>query len=169
MMATTGTVTEIDLAAPIPRARVALTDAHETDWLPILQSRAGEDGIALAPTVGEQVIVLPLNDDLAQAVILGSLPQDAHPAPITAAGIHIARYRDGAEISYDSTAHALDLTLPAGATLSITAPGGITITGNVTVTGTLNSTGNQTAAGISQATHVHTSASAGSPTSPPLP
>ena len=45
------------------------------------------------------------------------------------------RFADGAQIHYDTDAHALQATLPSGGTATITADGGITLNGPLTVNG----------------------------------
>jgi phage baseplate assembly protein V len=144
----TGRVTAVDHLPAGPVARVQDGEIV-TGWLPLLHPRCGMDRVALAPTVGEQVVILSPGGSLEQGIILGSLPQTDHPSPADAEGVHRATYDDGAIIEYDRTAHRLRAILPDGATAEIEAPGGLTLKGDLTVDGEV------TANGIHLSTHTH--------------
>lgn len=162
-IARTGRVEAVDHTAPAPRARVR-DGALLTDWLPVMAPRAGADRLYLAPTVGEQVLLISPEGDLSRGLIIGSLPTTDHPAPVTEPGVHRAEYEDGAVIEYDRTAHRLRVDLPAGAEVEITAPGGLKVTGDLTVTGRV------TSGTVDLATHTHTATQPGSGASgPPTP
>ena len=142
-----GVVAEVDHEAGTVRVQYADSAEALTDWLPWLTQRAGGDAFWWPPAVGEQVLLLAPSGDLANAIVLGSLYSDAHPAPETSPDKHLVRYSDGAEIEYDRAAHRLRAVLPAGGAAEITAPDGVTITGDVMVTGDVTITGDVDASG----------------------
>ncbi|MEO0036234.1 MAG: hypothetical protein RLZZ501_2257 [Pseudomonadota bacterium] len=160
-----GTVASVDPAAA--RATVAIGDVT-TAALPWTVTRAGADRDWTAPAAGEQVLVVAVGGDLAQGVILGGLFADAAPAPADSGEIRRTTYADGAEISYDSAAHALTATLPGGATITaqgdfaLTAAGTVTITapsvrivGDLAVEGKVSATGSILDAGGNSNHHSH--------------
>ncbi|WP_165667405.1 phage baseplate assembly protein V [Metapseudomonas otitidis] len=171
-----GTVAEVDHAA----ARVRVQSGQLlTGWLPWLAPRAGADREWNPPTPGEQVLVLSPSGQTAQGVVLCGLFSDQHTANGDRPGLHRRTYRDGAVIEYDSVAHHLRATLPAGGSTELVSTGGISITGDITHQGNYTQTGNQNvtgtvtvstdvvAAGVSLVKHVHLG-NLGAPTSPPL-
>ena len=140
--------------------------------------RAGETIVWSPPSVGEQVLLFCPDGDIAQAIPFGALYSNTFPAP-GASLREFVRFGDGAEIGYDPEAHHYDITLPAGATIAITATGGITIEGDVTITGdvaidgnttttgTIVADGDVTGDGVSLKTHVHTGVMTGGALSGP--
>lgn len=142
-----GTVHAVDHAAA--RIRVASGDLL-TDWLPWFERRAGTTRSWSPPTIGEQCLLLCPGGEMAAGLVLVGLYSDSNPAPVDGPDLHHAAFADGAVIEYDQAGHSLRATLPAGATVSVTAPGGITLdTPQVTVTGDV------VANGISLVHHVH--------------
>ena len=91
------------------RCRGGLT----TDWLPWITRRAGETRTWSAPRPGEQVLVLAPYGDLAQAVVLPALYQDAHPVPAARQDIERITYPDGSTVDYDSAQGQLTVTVAA--------------------------------------------------------
>ena len=142
-----GVVTALDLVNERVRVKYAEEKSALTDWLPWVATRAGGDASWWAPEVGEQVLLLAPSGELSQAIVLGSLYSDAHPAPSSDPDKHLVRYSDGAEIEYDRAAHRLRAVLPAGGAAEITAPDGVTITGDVMVTGDVTIEGGVDASG----------------------
>lgn len=173
-----GTVATVDVAAAT--CTVAIGDL-ETGDLPWLAARAGAVRLWSPPTVGEQVLLLAPDGDLANGVVLAGIWSDAFPPPSASADLLLAAFADGANLSYDQAAHVLSATLPAGATVSITAPGGVTITadsgvaitgdvsisGDVTVTGTLTADTDVVGGGKSLKGHKHGGVAAGGAQSGP--
>ena len=152
-----GTVQAVDHTAA--RVRIASGDLL-TDWLPWVERRAGTSSTWSPPTVGEQCLLLCPGGEMAAGLVLVGLYSDSHPAPVDDPDLHRTVYADGAVIEYDQAAHTLRATLPAGATVNITAPGGITLdTPTVTVTGDV------VASGISLVNHIHGGVRAGGETS----
>jgi phage baseplate assembly protein V len=144
-----GTVAEADYV----KARVRITIGKiKTGWLPWITLRAGPDVTWWAPEVGEQVMVLGPCGNLAQAVVLGAIYQNAYPAPGSSADTSTVKWKDGTTITYDRTAHKMtvvctgEVDVTAAVKVSVTAPE-ITLTGHVTVKGNLDVQGNVTATG----------------------
>lgn len=166
-----GTIAEVQHQPP--RVKVS-SGGIMTTWLPWLAIRAGADVDWDPPTAGEQVLLFAPSGQLANAVAVTGLYSDAIPANGDRAGLHRRTYRDGAVIEYDSIAHHLNVTLPAGGTTNLTSTGGITIDGPITHIGDYTQTGNQTvtgkvtvsqdvvAAGVSLVAHPHSGVQPGS-------
>lgn len=106
-----GVVAALDEAA----ARVTV-DLGEvvTDWLPWVTHRAGATRTWSAPRPGEQVLVLAPYGDLAQAVALPAIYQEAHPAPASTKEVEHVVFPDGSAVDYDSAAHRLTVTAGSG-------------------------------------------------------
>jgi phage baseplate assembly protein V len=121
------------------RARVQIGPLL-TAPLPWLTTRAGEDRTWWAPSVGEQVLVLSPDGELAAGWILPGAYTDAKPAPATNPAIHRTTYRDGAVVEYDTAAHRLTVSglaqvvVNASASVTVTAPA-VTINGTTTING----------------------------------
>lgn len=112
-----GTIAAVDAA----NARVQVNVAGlTTDWLPWTASRAGATRAWSPPSVGEQVLVASPYGDLAQGVVLGSIYQDAHPAPASSQDQETVIFADGAVIDHNSATHALSATLNAAGSLKVT-------------------------------------------------
>lgn len=163
-------VTAVDLAAAT--CTVALGDPDDDDGEVISAAlrwtapRAGALRVWAPPTVGEQVLLICPEGDLAQAVVVAGLWCDDFPPPAAAPGF-LARFADTGTFSYDPAAHHCAIALPAGATLALAADGGITITGDVAISGDVTVSGKVTAqddvigGGKSLKTHKHTAVQAG--------
>ncbi|BAU74388.1 phage baseplate assembly protein V [Metapseudomonas furukawaii] len=170
-----GTIAEVDHAAA--RCRVK-SGRLLTTWLPWIALRAGGTLDWNPPTVGEQCLLFSPSGETAQALVLTGLYSDAHRAPEKSPDLHRRQYPDGAIIDYDHATHALDATLPGGATVMLQATGGVTIEGDVTVDGKLKVTGDAEIEGTARAAidvlgadkslvkHLHLG-NLGVPTSPP--
>lgn len=162
-LARLGVVRSVDPANAT--ARVAIGDLLTGD-VPWLAARMGTTRIWSPPGVGEQVLVLCPEGDTAAGLILGSLSSDANPNP-AADGSTLIEFGDGARILYDPDAHALDASLPAGATVLIAADT-ITLKANVRIEGQLDLVGMMTAsddvvaAGKSLKGHKHIAVQPGS-------
>lgn len=179
-----GTVAEVDAGAA--RCRVQSGDVL-SGWVPWLVPRAADTIEWSAPVAGEQVVLLSPEGQLTGGVVLRGLYSDQFPAPSTEPGAHLVRYQDGAEIKYDSDAHALYAHLPGGATAEITAAGGVTvnadggttingpltvngdtqINGDTGITGTATADVDVVGGGISLKGHIHSAVMSGSSTSGP--
>lgn len=164
-----GTIATVDLAAARCTVRYGDPDDDDDDgeaggaatppirWLAM---RAGATRVWSPPTVGEQVLLLTPDGQIEAAVALTGIVQDAFP-PAGSDETEVLEFADGARLSYDPLAHALAVTLPAGATAAIEAPGGVTIRGDVTIEGTVTVSEDVTAGGISLKNHTHGGVQAG--------
>lgn len=166
-----GIIASVDRAAR--RCTVQMGDAI-TGPIPWL-ARAHADGLSVwaPPRVGEQVLLICPEGEIAAGIAIPGIYSTANPAPASdeATSLH---FGDGAVIRYDAGSSALSITLPAGGTVALTAPGGVTltadvdITGDVTITGDLDvtgaiaATGDVTGQGKSLATHRHIGVTTGS-------
>lgn len=171
-----GRIASVDLAAGT--CRVAFGDPDDADgevetadvrWL---AARVGQISVWLPPSVGEQVVFLCPDGDLAQAVPIGAIPSQDNP-PAGNSKCALIRFADGAVLAYDPESHHADIALPGGASMAIAADGGLSITGDVAITGNVTVTGTLTAdqdvlgGGKSLKTHLHTSVQAGAAQSGP--
>src|SRR5471032_262969 len=98
-----------------------------TDWIQWFVPCAGETIEWLAPSIGEGVMLLCPSGDPAQAVALRGFYTEDFESPSLDPNKHIRRYRDGALVEYDFAAHILNVDLPAGATVNVTAPDAVNI------------------------------------------
>lgn len=121
--------------------------AIETPNLLFLTMRASQDKTWWAPGIGEQVLVLSPDGEIANGVILPSLYQDAFQPPSTDVDLAVFEFSDGAIISYDRAAHHLRFALPDGATTELVSDGGIEFTGPMTLNGDLQHNGSNTTTG----------------------
>jgi phage baseplate assembly protein V len=161
-----GTIAEVDLAA----GRVVVdTGDVRTSAIRWAGGRAGATRTWSPPSVGEQVLLLCPGGEIAAAVAIGGIAQDAFP-PAGNSLRELVQFQDGAIIAYDPEAHALEAQLPAGAIVTIVASGGITldasdggltIKGDVIIDGELIATGDVIGDGISLITHRHAGVAAG--------
>ncbi|MGE4169144.1 MAG: phage baseplate assembly protein V [Candidatus Margulisiibacteriota bacterium] len=162
-----GIVSQID----VENARVKIvTSQIETDWLPWLTSRAGDDTSWWAPSIDEQVLILSPSGELSTGVVLPAIYSDLKPANADTSQVHRITYSDGTVIEYDKEQNKLkvdcvgsvdviaagDVHVETEANVSVVAEGNltaeaasaeitaatVTINGNVTVNGTLHATGN---------------------------
>jgi phage baseplate assembly protein V len=170
-----GTVESIDLAGALCRVRVGEIVTGDIPWL---SPGAGDTRIWCPPSVGEQVLLICPDGDEEAGIAAGGLYCDARPAPSSNTGFH-AEFRDGATIAYDPATHTLAVTLPAGGTATIDAPGGLTVNGpvtlngvvtitdNVAVTGKVTASDDVVGGGKSLKDHIHTRVQAGGAVSGP--
>ncbi len=121
-MIRTGRVAEVDHAAA--RVRVKSGDLL-TEWLPWQTRRAGNTRTWSPPTVGEQVTILSPSGEPAAGMVIPALYCQDHPAPDDSADTHVIDFPDGARITYDHAAHALDIT--GVATVRVVAAESVTL------------------------------------------
>lgn len=112
-----GVVKELDEAKALVRVDA---DGLLTDWLPFTAGRAGP-GVRewSAPEPGEQVVIVSPYGDPSQAVVLGSVYQDAHGAPANVKAKRRTEFADGAFIEYDRDGHQYVLDVPAGGAITL--------------------------------------------------
>ena len=173
-----GVIASVDLAAATCTVEVGDLTTGDLPWL---AARAGAAAVWSPPSVGEQCLLLVPEGDLANAVVLLGLYSDANPAPSHDPDTVLIQFADGATLSYNLASHDLAVTLPAGASATITAPasltinaeggtewsGDITINGDVTINGKLTATDDVIGGGKSLKTHQHSGVASGSSQSGP--
>jgi phage baseplate assembly protein V len=139
-----GTVSSVDYDAE--RIRVQLDD-DDTDFpsvtAPIKWAtpRAGDTAVWNPPSVGEQVVVLSPNGDLAAGFAIPAIFCSALPKPSGASKDNcMIVFGDGCALLYDHAQHLLRGTLPEGGKVEFTAPAGFKFTGDMELDGALHVT-----------------------------
>ena len=93
------------------RAKVAI-GSMVTDFLPVFQAHANSYAVSFSPIrVGEQVLVLPVHNELNSGVVLRGLYQSSHKTDATDKKVHIS-FEDGIKMSYDSSSSCLEISSP---------------------------------------------------------
>ena len=93
------------------RAKVAI-GSMVTDFLPVFQAHANSYAVSFSPIrVGEQVLVLPVHDELNSGVVLRGLYQSSYKTDATDKKVHIS-FEDGIKMSYDSSSSCLEILSP---------------------------------------------------------
>lgn len=128
-----GRILSVDLVSG--RVVVAIGDV-ETQPIRWFTGGSGGTRFWSRPKIGEQVMVVAPSGDIAGANALRGLDCDAFPA-IGDPDRELVQFEDGAVIAYNPTSHKLEVVLPAGAMVSIVAPGGVTLDCDVRITGDL--------------------------------
>ncbi len=143
--------------------RVAIGDI-ETGDIPWLAPRAGKAIVWAPPAIGEQVMVLCGEGDMARGVVIGSLYSDQHPAPADD-DLWRLTFDDGTVIQYDPAERHLNASVPGGsATIEaddIVLIGHVTIMGDVEVKGTVTASDDVIGGGKSLKGHTHTAVQPG--------
>lgn len=138
-------------------------DGATTDWIPWTAPQAGGNRTWSCPDVGEQVVVAAPSGELGNAVVIGSLFQDAHAEPSDNADISRTIYKDGTVVEYDRAGHVykIDLSASSGSVVIVCKTANVqasesatidtpetTITGNATIQGGLTVAGTTTLANV---------------------
>lgn len=155
-----GTIAEVDLAGARCVVRVGDVLTGPIRWA---EMRAGKTRTWSPPSVNEQILLLCPEGELEAGVALRGVGCDAYPAPGHSLR-ELMEFEDGAVLAYDPVTHALDVLLPAGATVRFVATGGVTIDasdGGVTIKGDVEVEGDVTAKGVSLIEHRHGQVQAG--------
>jgi phage baseplate assembly protein V len=153
-----GTIATVDHAGA--RCTVTVGDLS-TGPIPWLSAAAGSTTYWSPPSVGEQVILLCPEGDIARGMALRGIFSTANAAPSASETLELVRFVDGATLFYDTNAHQLRANLPAGGKATIKAPAGITLAGPVTVKGPLTvedaikASGDVVAGSVSLQKHLH--------------
>ena len=93
------------------RAKVAI-GSMVTDFLPVFQAHTNSYAVSFSPIrVGEQVLVLPVHDELNSGVVLRGLYQSSYKTDSTDKKVHIS-FEDGIKMSYDSSSSCLEISSP---------------------------------------------------------
>lgn len=134
-----GTVHSIDHAAV--RCRVQ-SGRLVTQWLPWIESRAGETTTWNPPTVGEQCIVFSPSGEAGGGIVLYGIHSSGKQPPSHAPEKHVIKFPDGAIIGYDHASGHLDATgiqtgvIQAATSITMDTPD-VFVTGRLTVDGLL--------------------------------
>ncbi len=120
------------------RVRVVFPDRDQMEswWLPVIFGKTQNDKMYWMPDLGEQVICLMDEYDEDGAVV-GAIYSSTDTPPVTSADKLHWTSKDGAAFEYDRASHALQMTIPEGGTLTISANGAsiaIDSVGNVEIT-----------------------------------
>ena len=177
-----GTIASVDLEARRCTVRYGVDDDADggdedggatTPPIRWLAFRCGDTRVWSPPSVGEQVILLCPDGQLAAAIAVTGIEQDSFPLPSGGPG-GLLLFKDGARIGYDADAHLLTALLPAEGAAIVEAPGGLTIKGDVRIEGNLTATGSiaadqeVTAGSVKLTEHRHPGVSSGgAKTEPP--
>ena len=133
----------------------------ETQPLRWMTGVAGGTRTWSRPKVGEQVLLLAPEGDMAGAIALRGVVSTAHP-PIADDAREIVEFEDGTRIAHDPAAKSLEINVASGGTLTIRASGGITLEGDVLVKGKITAEDDVLAGSISLQQHRHRDVQPGS-------
>lgn len=152
-----GQIFEIDFEAA--KARVKIGDI-ETDWLPWITAKSGENKSWNPPEIDEQVIVLSSCGELNQGIILPSLYRGS--APENSDNIQSVIFADGSKISFDRSSGNLNLDIKGGATIKVAGNAEIEAT-NITLKGDvdLGDVGGNAVARVGDRVRIDSGSSAG--------
>ncbi|WDL74373.1 phage baseplate assembly protein V [Helicobacter winghamensis] len=93
------------------RAKVKIGDLV-TDFLPVFQSFSNSYAVSFSPLrIGEQVLILPIRNDLNSGVILRGLYQTKHAAKNTDTNTFSIDFEDGTHLEYNSKSSTLELNV----------------------------------------------------------
>lgn len=134
-----------------PMCRVASGELLTT-LVPWISPTAGDHIGWIPASVGEQVVLLCPEGDLANAIALRGLYSEQYPSPENSPAHCVRLFPDGARVAYNSDSHALTATLPEGGTVALTADGGLTINGPLTINGDTSINGGVSIIGKAEAT-----------------
>lgn len=131
-----GLVKTLDAASG--RVRVTFPDRDQMDswWLPVVFAKTQNDKAYWMPDVGEQVVCL-MDEYDEDGAVLGSIYSSVDTPPAADPDKLMWNSRDGASFSYDRVAHALQIALPGGGAINLTANGAaiaIDTSGDITIT-----------------------------------
>jgi len=105
------------------RVRVAFPDRDQMAswWLPIVVPKTQNDKAYYLPDIGEQVVCL-MDEYDEDGAVLGSIYSsvDQPPSNLSVNNLHWTS-QDGASFDYDRSSHQLNVSGPAGATITISA------------------------------------------------
>lgn len=152
-----GKIESVDLVAGLITVKQGEVVTGPIRWL---LSGGGGTKVWSRPKVGEQVLLLAPEGDIAGAIALRGVHSFAFP-PVGDEDREVVQFEDGAIVAYHPDTHALAIALPSSGAISIEAEGGLTIkgpvkiTGPVDVDGTLTATGDVIGAGKSLKSHIH--------------
>src|SRR5579863_7674242 len=117
-----GIVKTQDPANALVRVVFPDRDQLESWWLPIVFAKTQDDKLYWMPDVGEQVVCV-MDEFDEDGAVLGALYSSADRPPVASADKLHWTSKDGAVFEYDRSVHALQMTIPIGGTVTITANG----------------------------------------------
>lgn len=141
-----GVVESVALADATVTVRAGDIVSPPCPWLEL----AGAFRSWTPPSVGEQVVLLCPEGDIAHSIALRGLFSTAFPAPLDDARGRLLM-PDGTTIDYDPEGHVLAIALASGS-VTINAPHGVAITGDVTISGNASIVGNLDVSGTATGT-----------------
>jgi phage baseplate assembly protein V len=123
--------------APNARVRVIFPDHDQMEswWLPVVFAKTQNDKLYWIPDVGEQVVCV-MDEYDEDGAVLGAIYSSVDRPPAASAEKLHWRSKDGAVFEYDRSVHALQVSIPNGGTVAISANGAaiaIDGSGNVAV------------------------------------
>jgi phage baseplate assembly protein V len=106
------------------RVRVVFPDRDQLQswWLPIILPKTQNDKAYWIPDVGEQVVRLMDAHDEDGAVV-GAIYSAADSPPANSPDVFHLSTKDNASFEYNRASHALQVTIPTGGTVTISANG----------------------------------------------
>lgn len=91
-------------------------------WLPVIVPKTQNDKAYWVPDIGEQVVCLMDEHDEDGAVV-GAIYSTADAAPVNNPDAFHLSCKDGAAFEYNRASHALQVSIPSGGSVTITANG----------------------------------------------
>ncbi len=106
------------------RVRVVFPDRDQMEswWLPVIVAKTQNDRMYWVPDIGEQVVCV-MDECDEDGAVLGAIYSTADRPPVTNAYKVHWTAKDGAVFECDRSAHALQIAIPNGGTVAITANG----------------------------------------------
>ena len=117
-----GIVKAQDAANACVRVTFPDRDQMESWWLPIVFAKTQDDKAYWIPDVGEQVVCM-MDEYDEDGAVLGAIYSNVDRPPVASADIVYWTAKDGATFKYDRSIHSLELTIPHGGTITISANG----------------------------------------------
>jgi phage baseplate assembly protein V len=105
-----GSIVEIDNKRAMVKVNIAAD--HPTDWLPWFSLSAGNPRSWSPPKPGEHVMVISPGGELGCGYVLRGLYSGRNPAPSDSETLHLCKYDDGLELSYDTASNSLVISRP---------------------------------------------------------
>jgi phage baseplate assembly protein V len=111
-------------ATQLCRVRVTFPDRDQMQswWLPVILPKTQNDKAYWIPDIGEQVVCLMDAHDEDGAVI-GAIYSAADPTPVNSPDVFHLSTKDSASFEYNRASHALQISIPTGGTVTISANG----------------------------------------------
>lgn len=108
------------------RVRVTFPDRNQLTswWLPICVPKSQDDKAYWVPDVGEQVVCM-MDEHDEDGTVLGAIYSTVDLPPVASVDKWHISMKDGAIFEYDRAAHSLNLSLPSGAVLTVSANGAV--------------------------------------------